>query len=251
MTNKNKYFISNWKMFGDLSSFKILNSVNLYVTKNKKKQIKVIFCLPYTLINAFSNKLKNKNIYIGAQNCHYDNSYGPHTGNINAKMIKNVGADYLIIGHSENRKDGDTDIMINKKIKAAIKNNLNIIFCIGETLNQKIKKSTNKVLTTQIDKGLNQVKSLRNIIVAYEPVWSIGTNKIPKKKDLIKITSFIKSKLIIKFGYKNFIKLIYGGSVNQQNVKKFNSINTINGFLIGGASQSGKKFIDIIKNYYK
>ena len=104
-------------------------------------------------------------------------------------MIKNVGADYLIVGHSENRKDGDTDIMINKKIKAAIKNNLNVIFCIGETLNQKIKKSTNKVLTTQIDKGLNQVKSLRNIIVAYEPVWSIGTNKIPKKKDLIKINA--------------------------------------------------------------
>ena len=251
MTNKNKYFIGNWKMFGDLSSFKILHSVSLYVKKNKKKNIKVIFCLPYTLINTFSNKLKRKNIYIGAQNCHYDNHYGPYTGNINSKMIKNAGAHYLIIGHSENRQDGDTDITINQKIRTAIKNHLTVIFCIGETLKQKIKNSTNKVLTTQINKGLYQIKSLKNIIVAYEPAWSIGTNKIPQKKDLAKTALFIKNKLIVKFGNKNPAKLIYGGSVNPKNIKEFSNINTIDGFLIGGASQSDKKFIDIIKNCYK
>jgi len=251
MTNKNKYFIGNWKMFGDLSSFKILNSVNVYLKKNKKKNTKVIFCLPYTIINDFSKKLKNKNIHIGAQNIHYQNDYGPYTGKINSRMIKNIGADYIILGHSENRIDGDTDKIINKKIKSAIKNKLIVVFCIGETLKQRIAKSTNKILSKQIDTSLKQIKGLKNIILAYEPVWAIGTGKIPKIKDLIKTLSFIKNKLLKKYKNKNHIKLIYGGSVNPKNIKEFANIDDINGFLIGGASQSDKKFIDIIKNYYK
>ena len=251
MTNKNKYFIGNWKMFGDLPSFKILNSVNVYLSKNKKKYTKVIFCLPYTLINNFSERLKNTNIYIGAQNSHYETNYGSYTGNINSKMIKNVGADYIILGHSENRRDGDTDTMINKKVKSAIKNNLTVIFCVGETSNQRIKKTTNKILAKQINKGLHRVNSLKNIILAYEPVWSIGTGKIPRSRDLMNTLSFIRKKLVKKYGNKNLIKLIYGGSVNPKNIKEFNTINDIDGFLIGRASWSDKQFIDIIKNYYK
>ena len=250
MTYKYMYFIANWKMFGDFSSFKIINSVNNYISKIKSKKNKVIFCVPSTLISRFSNRLKKSKIFIGAQNCHYLNEYGPHTGSINSKMIKNAGAKYVILGHSENRTDRDTDNIINNKIKSAIKNNLVVIFCIGETLKQRKQKLTNKILSLQIDKGLKLVKNLKKIIISYEPVWSIGTGIIPTHKELTETISFIRNKLNKKFKKKHSVKIIYGGSVNAKNVRKLITIQGISGFLIGGASQSGKKFIDIIKNCY-
>ena len=109
-------------------------------------------------------------------------------------MLKNVGAKYVILGHSENRKSGETDKLINLKIKSAIKSKLKVIFCIGETLNEKRKKRTKQVLTKQIYNGLKSVKDKSNIILAYEPVWSIGTGLIPKPNDLLNSVSFIKSK---------------------------------------------------------
>ncbi len=250
MTYKYMYFIANWKMFGDFSSFKIINSVNNYIRKIKSKKNKVIFCVPNTLIGSFSNRLRKSKIYIGAQNCHYLNEYGPHTGSINSKMIKNAGAKYVILGHSENRSDGDTDNIVNNKIKSAIKNNLVVIFCIGESLKQRRQKLTNKILSLQIDKGLKLVKNKKQIIVSYEPVWSIGTGMIPAHKELTETISFIRNKLNKKFKKKHSVKIIYGGSVNAKNVRKLITIQGISGFLIGGASQSGKKFIDIIKNCY-
>ena len=250
MTYKYKYFIANWKMFGDFSSLKIINSVNNYISKIKSKNNKVIFCVPSTLIGHFSNRLKKSKIFIGAQNCHYLNEYGSHTGSINSKMIKSAGAKYVILGHSENRADGDTDNIINNKIKSAIKNNLVVIFCIGESLKQRKQKLTNKILSLQIDKGLKLVKNLKKIIVSYEPVWSIGTGKIPTDKELTETISFIRNKLNKKFKKKHSVKIIYGGSVNAKNIRKLIAIQGISGFLIGGASQSGKKFIDIIKNCY-
>ena len=165
-------------------------------------------------------------------------------------MLKEVGAKYVIIGHSENRKEGDSDQIINKKIKSSIKNNLIVIFCIGETLKQKRKKTTNKVLNNQIKKGLSGLKSLKKIIVAYEPVWSIGTGIIPSEKELNTSLSFVRRKLISRFKTKNLVKVVYGGSVNPKNISELSRNNEIDGFLIGGASQSKKKFIDIIKNCY-
>ena len=250
MTYKYKYFIANWKMFGDFSSLRIINSVNNYINKIKSKKNKVIFCVPSTLINDFSNRLKKRNIFIGAQNCHYLDEYGPYTGSINSKMIKSIGAKYVILGHSENRIEGDTDKLGNDKIKSAIKNNLIVIFCIGETLKQRKQNLTNTILSMQINKGLKLVKSLKKIIISYEPVWSIGTGIIPTHRELNKTVSFIRYKLNKKFNSKHPVKIIYGGSVNAKNIKELSSIKYINGFLIGGESRSGKKFIDILKNCY-
>ena len=250
MTYKYEYFIANWKMFGDFSSLKIINSVNHYINKIKSKKNKVIFCVPNTLISHFSDKLKKSNIFIGAQNCHYLDEYGPYTGSINSKMIKSAGAKYVILGHSENRIEGDTDKLINNKIKSAIKNNLVVIFCIGETLKQRKQNLTNIILSMQINKGLKLVKSLKKIIVSYEPVWSIGTGIIPTYNELNKTVSFIRYKLNKKFHNKHSVKIIYGGSVNAKNIGELITIQGINGFLIGGASQSGRKFIDILKNCY-
>ena len=250
MPYKNKYFIANWKMFGDFNSLKIINAVNNYITKSKFKKNKVIFCVPNTLIKYFSIKLNKINISLGAQNCHYANTYGPHTGSVNSKMIKQAGAKYVIIGHSENRSEGDTDKMINAKIKSAIKNGLSVIFCIGENKNQKNKNLTNKILSLQINKGLKLIKNLKKIIIAYEPIWSIGTGKISTYYELTNSVNFIRNILNRKFKNARSVKIIYGGSVNKKNIKELGFVKNINGFLIGGASQSAKKFIDILKNYY-
>ena len=146
MTNKYKYFIGNWKMFGNFSSIKMLKKVNTYLKFSKINKKKVIFCIPYTLIKSFSHILRKSLISIGAQNIHESNADGPYTGSINSKMIKNAGAKYVIIGHSENRYLGESDYVINKKIISALKNNIKIIFCFGENLLQKKKKLTNKII---------------------------------------------------------------------------------------------------------
>ena len=238
------YFIANWKMFGGLNSLNSLHKVNnFFKTFKKNNSIKIIYCPPSTLIRPMSKKLIKSQIEVGAQNCHEQDTYGAFTGSINSKMLKNVGAKYVIIGHSENRQAGETDKLINLKIKSALKSGLKVIFCIGETLNEKRKKITTKVLNKQINLGLHKIKNNKKILIAYEPIWSIGTGLIPKSNELFDTVSFIKKRI------KNF-KVLYGGSVNPKNIHQLKSINNIDGFLIGGASQDPKKFIDIIKKTY-
>ena len=244
MTNKYMYFIANWKMFGSLNSLKSLDKfIKFFKNFKKNTYSKIIYCPPTTLINPMIKKLKKTRIQIGAQNCHESQNYGAFTGSINAKMLKEVGATYVIIGHSENRKEGETDKLINNKIKSALKSGLKVIFCIGETLKEKKTKKTKKLLSKQIKLGLNKIKNNKNIIIAYEPIWSIGSGLIPKKKELFETIKFIKKKA------KNY-KVLYGGSVNPKNINSLNLINNIDGYMIGGASQDPKKFIDIIKKTY-
>ena len=245
MTNKYMYFIANWKMFGNLKTLNSLDKVINFSKNNKKNKFKIIYCPPNTLIRPLSKRLKKTKIEVGAQNCHESENFGAHTGHVNSIMLKNVGAKYVILGHSENRQEGEDDKLINLKIKIAIKAGLKIIFCIGETLKEKKSKKTNQVLARQIKKGLNSINNKSNIIISYEPVWSIGTGLIPKSKELIKSISFIKSKFS-----KKSPKILYGGSVNTSNIAQLKNISTIDGFLIGGASQDSKKFIDIIKKTY-
>ena len=245
MTNK-ILFIANWKMFGDLNSVKSIQSVINLSKKKNYKNAKIIYCPPYTLLNYFVIKTRKTNLDVGAQNCHYEINTGPYTGSISSTMIKKLGAKYVIIGHSENRSNGETNTEINKKIHSAILNNLNVIFCIGENLFEKKNKKTNKILKQQIDLGLKKIKKIDKIIFAYEPVWSIGTGKVLTNIELTKQIIVIKK--IIKDKFKNQkTKIIYGGSVNNQNINNLKQIKEINGFLIGGASQNSKKFIDIIK----
>jgi len=244
MTNKYMYFIANWKMFGVLNSLNSLHKVlKFFKTFKKNKFVKIIYCPPSTLIRPMSKKLKKSSIEVGAQNCHENENYGPFTGSLNSKMLKSVGAKYIIIGHSENRQAGETNTLINIKIKSALKTGLKIIFCIGETFHEKRKKITKQVLFKQINIGLRQVRNKKNILIAYEPVWSIGSGLIPKSNELYDTIDFIKKKT------KNS-KVLYGGSVNPKNIIDLNLVTNIDGFLIGGASQDPKKFIDIIKKTY-
>ena len=253
MTNKLKYFIGNWKMFGDFGSFEIISKINQfsYKSKNLFKNKKIILCVPNTLIYPFKNKLKSKFISLGVQNCHYHQSNGPFTGSINASMLKKAGAEYIILGHSENRSEGETNQLIKKKIISALNQKLNIIYCIGETLKEKNKGKTFSILRNQIKSSLEKKFNINKIILAYEPVWSIGTNKIPQMNELKNTIEFIKKDYMKNFKTRESPKVLYGGSVNDKNIRLFSSISQIDGFLIGGASQSSKKFIDIIINYYK
>ena len=252
MTNKLRYFVGNWKMFGDFSSYKIIHKINQYIYKLKgSKNTKIVLCVPSTLIHSFRKKLKRKAIFIGAQNCYHQEGYGPFTGAVSSGMLKKMGAEYIILGHSENRAEGETAQLIKKKIISALNQKLNIIFCIGETYKDKERGRTFSVIRTQIKNSLEKKFNKNKIILAYEPVWSIGTNKIPNIKDLQTVIKFIKNDFKKIFKTRKFPRVLYGGSVNSKNIKSLSAVAEIDGFLIGGASQSAKKFIDIIKKYYK
>ena len=246
MTNNNIYFVANWKMYGNYRTLRAIKNIKKLSKSKKFYKAKIIYCPPYTLLEEFANKVKNTNIMIGAQNCHYKIGYGPSTGFISAKMIKDTGSKFVIIGHSESRDEGDTDNKINLKIKAALKSNLKVIFCIGESLKEKKNNKTTLVLRKQIFNGLKNIKDLKNILIAYEPIWSIGTGVVPEINNLKLQVQKIRKILKNIFKNQNY-KILYGGSVSPNNINKLSKIDIIDGFLIGGASQNEKKFIDIIK----
>ena len=247
-----RYFIGNWKMFGVPKSINILNKINNFVKKDhNSKKYRAIITPPYTLLESFSKKFKKQKISIGAQNCFHKDIFSSNTGAISSFMIKNLGSEYIIIGHSDNRAEGDSDELIKNKISFALKNKLKVIFCIGENKNQKANKQTFKVLKKQISSALEKKFNKNHIIVAYEPIWSIGTGKIPQSTELLKTILFIKKTLIEIFKNKKTPPVLYGGSVDASNIDQLRALSEINGFLIGGASKSSKKFIDILKNYYR
>ena len=246
-----RYFIGNWKMFGVPKSINIVNKINSFHSKDKnRKKYRVIITPPYTLIQTFAKYFKNKKIYIGSQNCYQKDQFSSNTAAVSPHMIKSVGANYTIIGHSDNRNEGDTDTILKDKVFFALKNNLKVVFCIGENKTEKKNKKTFSILKKQLTKVLNKKFNKNNIIVAYEPIWSIGTGKIPTKKELERTIIYIK-KVLKNIFRKKSPAVLYGGSVDGSNVKIFKEIREIDGFLIGGASKSSKKFIDIIKNYYR
>ena len=246
-----KYFIGNWKMFGVPKSINILHKINFFHSKFKNsKKYRVIITPPYTLLESYAKYFKNKKIFIGSQNCYHKDLFSSDTAAVSPYMIKSVGAKYTLVGHSDNRKEGDTDELLKEKIKFALKNNLKVVFCIGENKQDKKNKKTFNVLRKQLSKALDKKFNSKNIIVAYEPIWSIGTGKLPTEIELNNTIVFIK-KILKGIFKKKSPAVLYGGSVDGNSVKMFREIKEIDGFLIGGASKTSKKFIDIIKNYYR
>ena len=246
-----KYFIGNWKMFGVPKSINIIKKINLFHLKDKnRKKYKIIITPPYILLETFSKYFKDKKILIGSQNCYQKDHFSSNTAAISPYMIKSVGANFTLVGHSDNRSEGDTNEMLKNKVIFALKNNLKVVFCIGENKIEKKNKKTFQVLKKQIIKVLEKKFNKNNIIVAYEPIWSIGTGKIPTKNELEESIIYIK-KILNQIYRKKSPAVLYGGSVDGNSVKIFKDIKEIDGFLIGGASKSSKKFIDIIKNYYR
>jgi len=253
MSNSVKYFVGNWKMFGNTRSFKIIDKIDQHFRKDKKnnRKYKVILAPPFTLLQDYSRRFQNKKVIISAQNCYHKDNYGAFTGQVSPYMIKKMGIRNIIIGHSENRSMGETNQILEKKFLLASKNNLKIIYCIGENSIEKRKKKTLAILKKQISSVIKKKHYLKKVIFAYEPVWSIGSGKVPSTSELKRIVITIKNFIKQNFKSNSQVKLLYGGSVDQKTIHNFKSIKELDGFLIGGASKSSKNFIDIIKNFYK
>ena len=250
--NKTIYFIANWKMNGNHNSIKEIELVFRFLKKSAiNKFIKIIFCPPATLINFFRIKIRNRLINFGAQDISKINvDNGPFTGQLSANILKNSGANYVIIGHSEKRLIDEDFKTIKEKINVALKNKLKVIFCIGEDLSQKKRGLSLKILKKQILSSLEKKINFNNLIIAYEPVWSIGTGIVPSNNYLNKVYVDLKNFLKKKYNVNSPV-MLYGGSVNKDNVATLGDISLISGFLIGGASLKATSFIKIIKNYFK
>lgn len=249
---KTIYFIGNWKMNGNYDSIKEIETVNNFLKKKSiSKPKKIIFCPPSNLLMSFSKKINTKLLDYGAQDISRINlNNGPYTGQLSAKMIKESGANYVIVGHSEKRLLDEDYKTIKKKIRIAIENKLKVIFCIGENLFQKKKNLSFKILKKQILNSIDKKINFDNLIIAYEPIWSIGTGIVPSNNYLDQIYTKLKKFLREKYKVNSPI-LIYGGSVTPDNVVTLGENSLISGFLIGGASLKSKSFIEIIKNYFR
>lgn len=222
------------------------------VAKMKGESTKVVVCPPFTSLAKAYSLTKKTNVILGAQNFHQDEK-GAHTGEISAAMLKDVGVEYVIVGHSERRKEfKETNSVINKKIKAAVGVGLKVVFCVGESLNERNTNRTEEVLKTQIEQGLSGLyeNELDGIVVAYEPIWAIGTGVNATSKQISSSISLIRKIIKDMFSTKASKQtlVVYGGSVNKQNAKKIMSISVVDGVLVGGASLVAEDFFEIIKS---
>lgn len=210
-----------------------LNEINEYIDKIKDIDNKNIVFIPS---NIYIPYFLNKKFSVGVQDAYYlDN--GAFTGEVSAKQISSLGVNYAIIGHSERRMYfNETNDILNKKIISCESNGLKVIYCIGETKEERESNKTKEVLSKQLDEGL---KGASEVIIAYEPRWAIGTNVTPTNEEIEDIISFIKS----KYNYK----VLYGGSTNDKNIASLNSISNVDGFLVGGASLDYDKFKKMIE----
>lgn len=245
---RRKVIAGNWKM--NMLPGEAIEFITELTPLVKDTKNEVILCVPYTDLFYALLTAQNTNIKIGAQNMHYEES-GAYTGEVSGKMLKSINTEYVIIGHSERRQYfNETDETVNKKIKAAFKNSLKPIVCVGETLEQKENGETIKIITNQIElalKGLNN-EQVKNTIVAYEPIWAIGTGKTATSVDANESIKAIRNKISEIYGKEvaEEIIILYGGSVKSSNAKELFEMSDIDGGLVGGASLKAEEFSKIV-----
>lgn len=230
-----KLIVANLKM--NLLKEEIIEYLNHFDNKHQN----VIFCPS----NVYLNYFVDKNLNVGSQDVS-SNEIGAYTGDVSASQLKSLGVKYTIIGHSERRKYYNDDKFIKDKLTNSLKNNLIPILCIGESKEERDNNKTLDILKKQLNEALNSINKdlLLNIIIAYEPIWSIGTGVVPNNQDIYETISFIKEYL--QQEYNVTLKVLYGGSVNNQNINDLDQINNVDGYLIGGSSIDYNKFLDII-----
>lgn len=246
---KKRYVAGNWKMNTNTESAVALAKELLGLLKDT--DARVMIAPPFTVLYKISDMLKGSNIILGAQNCS-DALSGAYTGEISAEMLKDVGVDTVILGHSERRTIyGEKNVFINKKIKTAIDAGLNVILCVGETLEEREAKEAELVVDKQLVGGLDgvSVKQLSSVTIAYEPVWAIGTGKTATATDANDMHRMIRNRIQELYGAETATHLTiqYGGSVKPENAKELLSQEHIDGALVGGASLKADSFAAIVK----
>lgn len=245
--------IANWKMNLDLKKSLVLADKIKKQVANLKSE--AVICPSFTALSEVGKKIKRSKIALGAQDVFYEES-GAYTGEESIKTLKDLGCSYVLIGHSERRIHlGENDEMINKKIKIALKNKLTPVFCLGESLVVRERQGVEKFIIEQLQNGLEGVSINKSsqIIIAYEPIWAIGTGKNIKPEDAEKVFMIIRDQLKKIWPLsivKNNVRLIYGGSVNDKNCVEFAVRSSAQGLLVGGASLKADEFVSIIKNFY-
>jgi triosephosphate isomerase len=236
----------NWKMYkSEAEAIDFATKLKPLVSDVHDKVI--LICPPFPCLSKVWDVINNSNIELGAQNLHWEEE-GAFTGEVSTGMLKSVGCTYVIIGHSERRQYfGETDETVNKKLKAALKHNLLSIVCVGETLEQREKGETFSVIENQINKGLQSldISHWSLVIIAYEPVWAIGTGKTATPEQAQEVHAYIRSLLPKEVAGK--IRILYGGSVKPENVKELMAQPDIDGGLVGGASLKVESFVKLIK----
>ena len=246
---RRKVIAGNWKM--NMLPNEAIEYIQAFEPLVKDAKAEVILCIPYTDLFYCLMNAQNTNIKIGAQNVHFEEK-GAYTGEVSAKMLKSIGVEYVIIGHSERRQYfAETDETVNKKIKAALENELKPIVCVGETLEQRESGKTEEIITTQTKLALEGLtkEQVKGIIIAYEPIWAIGTGKTATSEDANNSIKAIRKEIASIYGEDIAEEVIiqYGGSVKSSNAKELFACSDIDGGLVGGASLKPEEFSKIVK----
>lgn len=239
----------NWKMNKTPAEAKVLIEEIAPLVKNAVCD--VVVCVPYVDLRTALETTKGTNIHVGAENCHWEPS-GAYTGEISAPMLKDMGVEYVIIGHSERRTYfGETDVTVNKRVRAALDNGLKVILCVGEYLEQREQGITAELVAMQVKIALGGVSAeeLKNIIIAYEPVWAIGTGLTATADQAEEVCAQIRATLASLYceDCANAVTIQYGGSMNAKNAKELLSKENVDGGLIGGASLKAPDFAAIVE----
>jgi triosephosphate isomerase len=250
---RKKIVAGNWKMNMDYAEGVSLFSEIVNIVRDEKKGDQIaIICAPFIHLNSLV-KLGGETVKIGAQNCHQNES-GAYTGEISAKMIKSVGCEYVIVGHSERRQYfAESDALLAEKTKIALANGLTPIFCIGETLDERNNGNFFEILKGQLENGLFNLSAddFSKVVIAYEPVWAIGTGLTATSAQAQEVHEFIRAELAGKYGEAaaEATSILYGGSCNPKNAAELFAQKDIDGGLIGGASLKSRDFADIVTTF--
>ena len=237
----------NWKMNGLRASLDELTALADMLIAGEAPRAVVVICPPATILAAVASQGATSGILAGGQDCHPDAS-GAHTGDIAAGMLADAGAQYVIVGHSERRADhGETDDIVRAKAEAAMGAGLKPIICVGETEAERDGGRAESVVAAQLAGSIPDAASQHDVIVAYEPVWAIGTGRTPANEDIAGMHDAIRRQLVDRFGDRGqSIHILYGGSLKPQNARDILAIENVNGGLVGGASLLAKDFATII-----
>jgi len=239
----------NWKMNGLASSQAELEALGNYLRDGADADCDVLICPPFTLIASFASSAP-EGVAIGAQDCHTNKS-GAHTGDISAEMLRDAGASYIIVGHSERRADhGESSDMVRAKAEAVLGEGLTAVVCVGETEAERDAGKTLDIVLGQVAQSVPADSTPDNTVVAYEPVWAIGTGRTPTVEDVAEVHAAIREALVERFGDAgNGFRILYGGSVKASNASELMAADNVNGALVGGASLKAADFNGIIDAY--
>lgn len=256
LNNQKPFIAGNWKLHKtNTEAVKLAQSIIKSIQDIPEESAEIVIMPPFTALTPVKKALEGSPIQLGAQNLYWEDE-GAFTGEISAPMLTDTGCRFVVVGHSERRQYfGETDQTVNKKIQAVFSHNLIPVVCIGETLEERENNKTFEKIETQLDEGLNGIseEQIRRVIIAYEPIWAIGTGRTATPEQAGEVHNFIRDKLADKYGKESggYVIILYGGSVKPKNTYSLIREKNINGALIGGASLQAGSFAEIAQEAIK